>query len=220
MRTDIKYNGKIADAIIERDFALARELFEQHPEQIEAYTPFGGGTWLHMAARDGAFGLVKYLLKVGLAVNESNRHNSKYTALWSACSGGHYDIAEYLLDHGATMDVSASVRNPLFACIPSYVMDRHPVHGSDTPPENYLKIAKLLLDRGIDSHVSYNTETMDNMDAMAFAEMWGRKDIARLIAERHADGDQETVEKLLIEASKIADGNTAPVPEGEHVAPS
>ena len=99
-------------------------------------------------------------------------------------------------------------------------MDRHPVHGSDTPPENYLKIAELLLDHGIDSTVRYNTDTMKDMDAMAFACMWGRQDIARLIAERQADGDPETVETLLAKAEEIAEANTEPVPEGETVRPS
>ena len=118
------------------------------------------------------------------------------------------------------MDVSASVRNPLFAAVPGWARDRHPVHGSDTPPENYLKIAELLLDYGIDSTVRYNTDTMKNMDAMAFACMWGRQDIARLIAERQAEGDAGLVETLLLQADRIAEDNTEPVPEGETVRPS
>lgn len=99
-------------------------------------------------------------------------------------------------------------------------MDRHPVHGNDTPPENYLKLAELLLDHGIDYNVRYNTETMTNMDAIAFAWMWGRRDIARLIAERKAGGDETEVERLLLEANAVAELNTEPVPPGEQVRPS
>ena len=36
------------------------------------------------------------------------------------------------------------------------------------------EVAYLLLERGIDTRVRYNTETMKNMDAVAFAMMWGR----------------------------------------------
>ena len=129
-------------------------------------------------------------------------------------------MAEFLLKHNVKVEVSTSARNPLFACVPGYVFDQRPVSRTDTPPENYLKIAELLLDHGIDSTVRYNTDTMKNMDAMAFAVMWGRQDIARLIAERQAGGDAGLVETLLLQADRIAQDNTEPVPEGETVRPS
>lgn len=121
----------------------------------------------------------------------------------AACSGGNYDIAAYLLDHGAVMDVSASIRNPMFGAI---------VGGS---PD----VARLLIDRGIDTSIRYNSPTMTNMDAIAFAWMQGEREIARMIAEKHADGDTAKVEALLAEADVIAHANTIPVKLGEENMP-
>lgn len=119
--------------------------------------------------------------------------------LHSACLGGSYAVAKYLLDHGAAMDVSASVRNPMFGAI----IGRSP------------EIGRLLIDRGIDTGVRYNSPTMKNMDAIAFAWMEGEREIARMIAEKHANGDTAKIEVLLAEADAIADANTVPIKPGE-----
>ena len=65
-------------------------------------------------------------------------------------------------------DVSEPTRNPLFGAI----------HGGHTA------IAKLLIDNGIDTSVSYTGENMTGIDAMAFAREWGRSDIVELLEER------------------------------------
>jgi uncharacterized protein len=125
----------------------------------------------------------------------------------------------YLLDHGATMDVSETVRNPLFAAISGYT--EHPDHSSGVPQAGYLELACLLLDRGIDYRVVYDDgDRWKRMDALGFACMWGRQDIARMIAERIAPGDPAAIEQLLAEGEKAAERNTEPVPEGEDVRPS
>lgn len=177
------------------------------------------GTWLNKAASYGQFEILKYLLGIGLDPDmKDNRYGRR--PINEASTKGHLEIVRFLLERRVKLDTHASIANPLFGCIAGYAGDQHPVHGSDTPPENYLEIAKLLLDHGIDYDVRYNTETMKNMDAMAFACMWGRQDIAQLIAERKAGGDTNEVKRLLAEADQIAEENTEPVPEGETVRPS
>ena len=83
---------------------------------------------------------------------------------------GHLDIVKYLLECGATMDTSKAVRNPLIGAILGGTTAAHTA------------IAKLLIDSGIDTTVSYTSEDMTNMDALAFAKEWGRSDIAELLA--------------------------------------
>lgn len=200
--TDAEVLKKISAAFRAKDFELVKLLFAEHPEQVEAYTPFAGDTWLHYAARDGALEIVEYLLGLGMNIDEGCMREGR-TALVSAGYGSHYDVAKYLLDHGAVMDVSASIRNPMFGAI---------VGGS-------LEIARLLIDRGIDTSVRYNSLTMKNMDAIAFAWMEGEREIARMIAEKHAGGDAAKIEALLAEADAIAHANTVPVKPGEEDMP-
>jgi hypothetical protein len=97
--------------------------------------------------------------------------------------------ARFLLDAGSVMDTSASVRNALFAAI----VGKSP------------EIARLLLERGIDATVRYTSETMENMDATAFALMRGETEIARLVALHNAGGDETRAQSLLAEAKAIAD---------------
>lgn len=57
---------------------------------------------------------------------------------------------------------------------------------------------------GIDASVRYNSETMQNMDATAFALMRREPEIARVIALHNAGGDPVKAEALLAEATATA----------------
>lgn len=198
------YDRNIYDAIRNGDIKRARQLFKEDPIQLEVYTPIGSGTWLHFVAGRGPLDLLQFLLKKGIDINEGDMRDGR-NALHDACRAARYDVAEYLLDHGAIMDVSEPVRNPLFACISAYTSPRNRLK----PKEPFYDIAKLLLDRGIDHTVRYR-DGWDDMDAMGFADMWGRQDIARLIAERQANGDEEKIQALLIKANEAAKRNSSP----------
>jgi uncharacterized protein len=122
------------------------------------------GTWLHFAASKGRLEIVKQLLAMGCPINgRSGVHDSAPIHL--AASGGHYEIVNFLLDSGASLDVSEPERNPLFGAI----------YGGHTT------VAKLLIERGIDTRPSYTGENMTNMDALAFAKEWGRSEIVELL---------------------------------------
>ena len=47
-----------------------------------------------------------------------------------------------------------------------------------------MEIVKLLIERGIDYCISYTSESMNDMDAEAFARKQGQTEIANYIAER------------------------------------
>ena len=94
----------------------------------------------------------------------------------------------FLINNGSELDVSLSVRNPLFSaivgCSPSCV--------------------QLLLDAGIDSGVIYNSESMKDMDAVAFALMRGESECAQLVAAHNLDGNTEKINEYLKRADEIA----------------
>lgn len=153
---------QVRKAIKAGDVDTVSRLISGCGDLIDVQTPFG--TFLHVAAAHGQLAVVKYLCSKGIDVNR-NGGIAGGTALHLASSDGHYDIVEYLLDQNATMDISEPERNPLFGAI-------HWGHAD---------IAKLLIDRGIDTKVTYSGKNMKDMDALAFAREWGRMDIVNLL---------------------------------------
>ena len=153
---------EIRTAIKQGDAERVVSLIGSDKARLEMMTVFG--TWLHVAASYGQLEIAKRLIALGADVN-ANGGTSGGGALHRAASDGHIEIVTYLLSCGAIMDVSEPERNPLFGAI----------YGGHTA------IAKLLIDKGIDTHVQYNGPSMKNMDALAFAKEWGRREIAALL---------------------------------------
>lgn len=192
----------ITAAIRNGDAALVRSLFQRFPEMLADDVP-AFGTWIHYASAHGTLEVVKLLVELGFDINAVEEEEGQ-RPLKDAAYRDNADIAEYLLDNGAVMDLSAPIRNPLFGAIV----------GSSP------KIAKLLLERGIDSKVRYNTPTMTNMDAVAFAMMEGEHEIAHIIALWNADGDELAARRAMEEGWRIAGENTVPVDPDEEYADS
>ena len=78
------------------------------------WTPFG--TWLHDAASHGKLEIVRWLVSQGVDINAYNEANER-TPLCDAAAEGHTEIVKHLIEAGASLDVSDSVRNALFASI-------------------------------------------------------------------------------------------------------
>jgi uncharacterized protein len=149
------------------------------------------GTWLNHAAAHSTLEVVRYLVESGFEVNAANGRNGQ-RSLDYACTRGNYTIAEYLLDHGASLDSSESDFDILFGAIVGQSPD----------------IVQLLLDRGIDSKVRYTDSAyMENMDATAFAMERGELEMANMIALHNAGGDAEKAKALVEEADRIAKEN-------------
>lgn len=192
--------AQLWEAIREDDIARVRRLFLNHPQEINNYTPFAGGTYLHYAAGYGSVPMAEMMIEIGFELDRPGKLDGELP-LTIACSYGRLAFARYLLDRGSAMDVSLSIRNPLIACISGYANQK------EVPDEDFLAIAELLLAHGIDASVCYNSRTMVDMDATAFAWMWGRRDIARLIAHHLHGDDHAAVDAALAEAEVVAHGN-------------
>ena len=202
MTEQVKPYPLISEAIRNGDKERLAALLRAYPEMIDLDVP-GFGTWLHYACANGTLEIADLLVEMGFDVNASDKREGQ-RPLSGAAEENKYDIACFLLDKGAEMDVSTSVRNPLFAAI----VGRSP------------EIANLLLMRGIDAKASYDSDTMKNMDAVAFAMMHGAHEIAHMIALHNADGDEAAAQAAMAEGLKIAHENTTPVPSGQDVRPS
>lgn len=59
-------------AIDARDVALLRQLFAEHPEQINAHSGIAGGTLLHEACSRGSLEVVRLLVELGCDVNRGS----------------------------------------------------------------------------------------------------------------------------------------------------
>lgn len=195
------FRPEISDAIRAKDASETARLFVIYPEQVTAFTPFAGGTWLHYAAREGALEIVELLISLGIDVNAFDRHGEQ-TPLTSAASGGHVQIVQCLLDNGAIIQTETSVSNPIFACISGYSGSR------GEPRERYAEVAKVLIHHGIDLTACYCQQSMVDMDAAAFAEMWGRGDIAAMVIAALYGRDERLAASAYAEAVEVAVGNS------------
>ena len=181
---ETRFNPKISAAIRAKDLPGLQSLLEAEPEQVTAFTPFAGGTWLHYAAREGDVDAVCYLLSLGIDANVGDAREGR-SPLCDACLGDHPHIVRLLLKSGGSIDTTEAVRNPLFAAI----VGRSPAS------------VTLLLDHGVDTTVAYNGPRMKQMDAVAFALEQGEREIAQTIAQQ---GSPVDVEGRLNEAGRIA----------------
>lgn len=152
----------IRTSIQSGDVTKMSQLLENNDDVLMISTPLG--TWLHQAADYGQLDVAKKLISLGLDINARGGPQGS-NALNVAAGEGHLEIVEWMLDNGAQMDLSEPERNPLFSSI---------IGG-------HLTIAKLLIERGIDTTIKYTGESMKDMDAVAFANEQGRYDIKFLL---------------------------------------
>lgn len=182
--------AQIADAIRAQDCEQIGFLFKANPDQVDYVTPFAAQSWLGFAAQIGNLNALKSLRELGLDIDLGDSRDG-IRPICSAAASGHLKVVEYLLAEGAKLDTDRSVRNPLFSAI----VGRSP------------EIVSLLLDAGIDCHVRYDSDTMTNMDAVAFALMQGERECANLIALCAANNDEEAAQTLLSEGMSTATQN-------------
>jgi uncharacterized protein len=143
----------------------------------------GGLTALHFAARQGATDAVAALVEGGVAVNLPSP-GDKATPLLVALINGHFDMAAYLLEHGANPNlVSDAGVSPLYATlnvqwapIAAYPQPRAHLQQQRT----YLEMMRLLLDKGADPNLrvkrkvwysSYNFD-QSSVDEMGATPFW------------------------------------------------
>jgi ankyrin repeat protein len=182
--------SKIVEAIKLENLDMIRTLFKNNPDQKKLFTPFGSQTWLGYAAQTGKLNSLKVLEDIGISIDQGDKRENR-KPICSAAANNHDDVVDYLLGKGAELDTETSVSNPLFAAIVG----------------DSVRAIKLILKAGINSQVRYNTNTMKDMDALAFSIMRGCRDGAELIALHASSNNRSKADELITSAREVAKGN-------------
>lgn len=136
--------------LTEGDLVSFRAIVERNPELLA----LAGLAWLGTGCEKGDVEILACLFDLGVDINASDYLG---TALTRAASSGSMACTQWLLEHEAELNTDVMSHNALFAAIQM---------GHD-------EIAKLLIDSGIDTKVTYPC----GHDALAFARQWNRTEI-------------------------------------------
>jgi len=158
-------NKAIRSAIKLGDLKEVQELIGDDKEILNTMTAFG--TWLHVAAKQGHFEIVKFLIDKGIDI-DAKGGTFDASALNLAAGAGQLEIVKYLIESGAELDESLAKRNPLFGAI----------YGG------HKEVVELLVDSGIDISVRYTGESMKDMDAYEYAREFGQTEIAEYLKQK------------------------------------
>lgn len=96
------------------------------------------------------------------------------TALWAASTGGHLDIVEYLVAHGANVNKPTLTQST-------------PLRGASF--HGHIKVMEFLLHRGAD----INTPNCIGQSPLCIAAMRGQLDAVKFLVNKGADKHQKTI---------------------------
>jgi uncharacterized protein len=169
----------------------------------------GGLAPIHLAARQGYMATVQAVIKAGADVNQLTA-GDKSTPLLVATINGHFDVAKYLLDHGANPNLaSENGATPLYAALnvewapkSLYPQPRAYLNQQTT----YLDLATALLDKGANpnarlrkkvwySGYSFDLSGVDEIGATPFWRAAYASDVAamRMLVAHGADPNIPTM---------------------------
>jgi ankyrin repeat protein len=160
----------------------------------------GGMTALQFAARDGQANAVRSLVEAGADINVPTA-SDRMSTLTIAVMNGHYDIAKYLLDHGADpIPVSAAGISALYMLVDAQWAAKvwYPPPTMEQEKTSYLDLMAAMLDRGADPNVrlgaklwlrQFHGDWVDSTGATPFWRAAQADDIAgmRMLVSRGAD---------------------------------
>ena len=173
---------------------LLAAAIENHSELIEMLIANGAKTGLHLATLQGDINIVRTLLGQQIFPINSNR-NGGMRPLSLAAMGGHLEVAELLLDKGATLNFLYYREMPLYQAVyfnHLEVVDLLIDRGADpdracalyiAAHQNHLKIVKRLINRGV--NIDYQDHDFKRTPLHAAAEQ-GLLEMAELLIENGA----------------------------------
>lgn len=136
---------------------------------VSTEAPKSPATKLIAAAKKGDLeGVKKQLAKKSVSVDMTTDELDAYTALGWACYFGHKDVAELLIEKGATIDVqNHSGYTPLMAAAQT----------------GHNKLVRFLLEKGANP----NLATSSGDTALIYASMFGNAETVQALLDKGAD---------------------------------
>lgn len=140
----------------------------------------GGMTALMFAAREGHLNAVRALVAAGADPNKVNQ-SDEVSVLTLAIVNGRFDVAGFLLDHGANPRLASSTGlTPLYATVDAQWPERtwYPPANVTEEKTTYLELLKALLDKGADPNARlgrkpwYRTFHGDWVDPAGATAFW------------------------------------------------
>lgn len=138
-----------------RPGAVADGLAEARAKRRARATATGGMTALHFAARDGRLDAVRALVKGGGDIEQLSESDHSSALITAICSG-HYELALFLIDHGANVNgANDDGLTPLYATIEKQFapVSWSPTRLTTQEGVTYMELMKVLLDRGADPNL-------------------------------------------------------------------
>ncbi len=168
--------------------------------------PDGSDAWLEEAAKSGWILLGEFLLSMGLGVNVvANLKVQAVTPLWISASKGHLEFTNWLLDHGAHVNL------PLFGqmtCFPLF----------NAASEGHLDVVKLLIDRGANtdfvwrgSNVLMEAATYGQEEVVDYLQSVGLRDLRETTPPDYPTSHKELLEIVVEKHGQLGDW-TAEIP--------
>jgi ankyrin repeat protein len=182
----------------ERDDVATAEILRAAGALLEPTTRIGGYVPLHVAAREGNEGMVRWLLDNGASADRQTSETLA-NALHMAAAAGDVAVVQTLLDHGADPNATEG-------------------HWQQTPlifaaAENRAPVVRLLIERGADPNV-----TTEVRDLLEWSELMSAADDRRdaVLAAFTNDGAREPTPSEIQAAVKAGrEIFETGVPEGE-----
>jgi ankyrin repeat protein len=192
----------------------------------------GGLSALHFAARQGSLASARALVDAGADVNQTSP-GDKTTPMLIAIINGHFDLALYLLENGASPAVASQAgATPLYAALN---VQWAPIAAYPQPraylqqEHSYLDVMKALLDKGADPNArlgrkvwysSYNFDqsSVDEIGATPFWRAAYASDVAamRLLVSYGADPTLPTIKSA---GRRISEDGVAEGKDGSGLPP-
>ena len=144
------------------------------------------------AAERGDMDIVKYAIGQGANVHTGGFFAVSETPLWNAFSEDHINIARYLVEHGANLDVikdsalSVAAMNGFLDIVKYLIEHGASIYGNGADPllaavrEGHLEIVKYLVEQGANIHASDD-------GALCWACDFGYLEIVKFLIEQGTD---------------------------------